>query len=98
MAALGNSVAQFASDMICSATSISPVPTRDVCVVIPAFNDEALIGRCIQSALDAGLLPGQTGGRGCSTIGRLTLSLGFPVFPSNPFAVHHSTTIQGAKR
>ncbi len=45
--------------MIRSATSISPVPTRDVCVVIPAFNEEQLIGRCIQSVLDAGLLPGQ---------------------------------------
>ena len=42
-----------------AATSISPVPTRDVCVVIPAFNEEKLIGRCIQSVLDAGLLPGQ---------------------------------------
>jgi poly-beta-1,6-N-acetyl-D-glucosamine synthase len=45
--------------MISSATSISPVPTADVCVVIPAFNEETLIGRCIQSVLDAGLLPGQ---------------------------------------
>ena len=42
-----------------AATSISPVSTHDVCVVIPAFNEEKLIGRCIQSVLDAGLHPDQ---------------------------------------
>src|SRR5919112_1941297 len=30
-----------------------------ICVVIPAFNEEVLIGRCIQSVLDAGLEAGQ---------------------------------------
>lgn len=30
-----------------------------VCVVIPAFNEEVLVGRCIQSVLNAGLAPGQ---------------------------------------
>ena len=30
-----------------------------VCVVIPAYNEEVLISRCIQSVLDAGLAPGQ---------------------------------------
>ena len=28
-----------------------------MCVVIPAHNEELLIGRCIQSVLDAGVLP-----------------------------------------
>jgi len=28
---------------------------KSVCVVIPAFNEEVLVGRCIQSVLDAGL-------------------------------------------
>ena len=30
-----------------------------VCVVIPAFNEEVLVGRCIQSVLNAGLAPSQ---------------------------------------
>jgi biofilm PGA synthesis N-glycosyltransferase PgaC len=30
-----------------------------ICVVIPAFNEEVLIARCVQSVLDAGLAPGQ---------------------------------------
>lgn len=29
----------------------------DICVVIPAYNEELLIGRCIQSVLDAGIAP-----------------------------------------
>jgi cellulose synthase/poly-beta-1,6-N-acetylglucosamine synthase-like glycosyltransferase len=36
-------------------SSIAPVSTRDVCVVIPAFNEEQLVGRCVQSVLDAGV-------------------------------------------
>jgi poly-beta-1,6-N-acetyl-D-glucosamine synthase len=37
----------------------SPAPTvpDDVCVVIPAHNEEILVGRCIQSVLDAGIAP-----------------------------------------
>jgi poly-beta-1,6-N-acetyl-D-glucosamine synthase len=31
--------------------------TRDICVVIPAFNEALLIGRCIRSVLDAGVPP-----------------------------------------
>jgi cellulose synthase/poly-beta-1,6-N-acetylglucosamine synthase-like glycosyltransferase len=31
----------------------------DICVVIPAHNEELLVGRCIRSALAAGLAPGQ---------------------------------------
>src|SRR6188472_2014659 len=35
-----------------------PVPD-DICVVIPAHNEELLLGRCIRSVLAAGLDPGQ---------------------------------------
>jgi cellulose synthase/poly-beta-1,6-N-acetylglucosamine synthase-like glycosyltransferase len=35
-----------------------PVPD-DICVVIPAHNEELLLGRCIRSVLAAGLAPGQ---------------------------------------
>jgi len=36
-------------------SSIAPVSTRDICVVIPAFNEEALVARCVESVLAAGL-------------------------------------------
>lgn len=36
-------------------SSIAPVPTTDICVVIPAFNEEELIARCVESVLAAGL-------------------------------------------
>jgi poly-beta-1,6-N-acetyl-D-glucosamine synthase len=35
----------------------TPSATADVCVVIPAQNEELLLGRCIQSVLDAGVAP-----------------------------------------
>jgi len=35
--------------------SIAPVPLHRVCVVIPAFNEERLIGRCVASVLAAGI-------------------------------------------
>jgi poly-beta-1,6-N-acetyl-D-glucosamine synthase len=40
-------------------TSISPVSLDGVCVVIPAFNEEQLVSRCVASVLAAGLAPGQ---------------------------------------
>ena len=82
-------------DEFAAVTSISPVPTRDVCVVIPALNHEKLIGRCIQSVLDGGLQPDQITRQAQH---QLTEARGRLQPPSNPFAVHHSTTIQGAKR
>jgi biofilm PGA synthesis N-glycosyltransferase PgaC len=38
-----------------AASSVAPVPTTDICVVIPAFNEAALIARCVSSVLDAGI-------------------------------------------
>lgn len=56
----GNSVAHLpASIGITAAITVSPVSTRDLCVVIPAFNEEQLSGRCIQSVVDAGPRPEQ---------------------------------------
>lgn len=40
-------------------TSIRPVPLDGVCVVIPAFNEEQLVSRCVASVLAAGLEPRQ---------------------------------------
>jgi cellulose synthase/poly-beta-1,6-N-acetylglucosamine synthase-like glycosyltransferase len=40
-------------------TSITPVRLDGVCVVIPAFNEEQLVSRCITSVLAAGLAPRQ---------------------------------------
>lgn len=40
-------------------TSITPVPLDGVCVVIPAFNEEPLVSRCVASVLAAGLAPSQ---------------------------------------
>ena len=40
-------------------TSITPVRLDGVCVVIPAFNEEQLVSRCITSVLVAGLSPRQ---------------------------------------
>jgi len=40
-------------------TSIRPVPLDGVCVVIPAFNEEQLVSRCVASVLSAGLAPRQ---------------------------------------
>jgi cellulose synthase/poly-beta-1,6-N-acetylglucosamine synthase-like glycosyltransferase len=40
-------------------TSITPVRLDGVCVVIPAFNEEQLVSRCISSVLAAGLAPRQ---------------------------------------
>ena len=38
-----------------SILSIAPVSLHQVCVVIPAFNEERLIGRCVASVLAAGI-------------------------------------------
>jgi cellulose synthase/poly-beta-1,6-N-acetylglucosamine synthase-like glycosyltransferase len=35
--------------------SVGPTSLRGVCVVIPAFNEEKLIARCVTSVLDAGI-------------------------------------------
>jgi poly-beta-1,6-N-acetyl-D-glucosamine synthase len=40
-------------------TSITPVPLDGMCVVIPAFNEEQLVSRCVASVLAAGLAPSQ---------------------------------------
>jgi cellulose synthase/poly-beta-1,6-N-acetylglucosamine synthase-like glycosyltransferase len=41
-----------------SAVASSPTESpRDLCVVIPAFNEETLIGRCVRSVLAAGVSP-----------------------------------------
>ena len=40
-------------------TSITPVPLDGMCVVIPAFNEEQLVSRCVASVLAAGLRPSQ---------------------------------------
>ena len=40
-------------------TSITPVPLDGMCVVIPAFNEEQLVSRCVASVLAAGLAPRQ---------------------------------------
>jgi len=40
-------------------TSISPVSLDGICVVIPAFNEEQLVSRCVASVLAAGLAPRQ---------------------------------------
>lgn len=40
-------------------TSITPVPLGGMCVVIPAFNEEQLVSRCVASVLAAGLEPRQ---------------------------------------
>jgi poly-beta-1,6-N-acetyl-D-glucosamine synthase len=39
--------------------SIRPVPLDGVCVVIPAFNEEKLVSRCVASVLAAGIGPSQ---------------------------------------
>jgi biofilm PGA synthesis N-glycosyltransferase PgaC len=39
------------------AETTSPDVARDICVVIPAFNEALLVGRCIRSVLDAGVPP-----------------------------------------
>ena len=44
--------------MATCAASIPPNESpHDLCVVIPAFNEEKLIGRCVRSVLDAGVPP-----------------------------------------
>jgi len=43
--------------MAAHAVSASRNETRDLCVVIPAFNEEKLIGRCVRSVLVAGVSP-----------------------------------------
>jgi cellulose synthase/poly-beta-1,6-N-acetylglucosamine synthase-like glycosyltransferase len=40
-------------------TSITPVRLDGVCVVVPAFNEDQLVSRCITSVLAAGLTPRQ---------------------------------------
>jgi cellulose synthase/poly-beta-1,6-N-acetylglucosamine synthase-like glycosyltransferase len=40
-------------------TSVAPVSTADICVVIPAFNEEQLIARCVTSVLEAGITAAQ---------------------------------------
>jgi glycosyltransferase involved in cell wall biosynthesis len=40
-------------------TSIAPLSLDRVCVVIPAFNEETLVSRCVASVLRAGLAASQ---------------------------------------
>jgi len=50
-------MSKLSSNETARATSVNALGR--VCVVIPAYNEEVLVGRCIQSVLDAGLAPHQ---------------------------------------